>query len=41
MTESEVEVVEIIPATRHNPILYPAAALKAGNNAASARKFVE
>lgn len=41
MAESKVEVVEIIPASRHKPILYPAAALKTGNNAASAKKFVE
>jgi molybdate transport system substrate-binding protein len=41
LTESKVEVVEIVPANRHKPILYPAAALKTGNNAASAKKFVE
>ena len=41
LTESRVEVVEIIPANRHTPILYPAAALKTGYNAASAKKFVE
>jgi molybdate transport system substrate-binding protein len=41
MTESRVEIVEIIPVSRHKPILYPAAALKSGNNGANARQFVE
>ena len=40
MIESRVEVVEIIPASLHKPILYPAAALKTGDNVASAKKFV-
>jgi molybdate transport system substrate-binding protein len=41
MTEPKVEIVETIPASRHKPILYPAAVLRTGSNAAAARKFVE
>ncbi len=41
MTESRVEVVEAIPASRHQAIRYPAAALKTGDHAASAKAFVE
>ncbi len=41
ITEPKVEIVETIPANRHKPILYPAAVLRTGSHAASARRFVE
>ena len=41
MTESKVLIVETIPESHHKPIVYPAAALKTGNNGTGARKLIE
>lgn len=41
MAESRVEIVEKVPASRHRPILYPAAAVRLSGEAAAAKKFVQ
>jgi molybdate transport system substrate-binding protein len=41
MAEPKVQIMATIPASRHTPILYPAAVLKTGNDTAGARKFVD
>ncbi len=41
MTEPKVEIVEVIPGDQHQPILYPAAVVKAAKNASAARKLIE
>lgn len=41
LIEPRVELVETVPPGQHDPILYPAAALKTGKNAAGARRFIE
>jgi molybdate transport system substrate-binding protein len=41
IAEPKALIVETVPRNRHSPILYPAAALTAGNNTTAARKFIE
>ncbi|HAH04970.1 MAG TPA: molybdate ABC transporter substrate-binding protein [Elusimicrobia bacterium] len=41
LIEPKAELVETVPPDAHEPILYPAAALKTGKNPDGAKKFVE